>query len=297
MYVNDVTSVDSCYLFADDCIIEKFGPTINHVINATNESMHAITTWYSTNLLKLNTNKTNTIILSNKNPYKNHNNQITIEGHTCDWSTSIKYLGLHIDSSLSWNDHIHKIKCKISPLIKQFSRIRPYLTSDLALTFYSSLIRPKIEYASSTIYNMSASNSKILETLQNRSMRIIDSCKPLTNSNYLRCKLNIPSLASRRKYLYLLDYHKLKHNTVPTITNNFSEVPTYGRTLRSHSTNKEFIPRANKSVGQRALHYLGPRTINSIPEYISTLTNYITFKMYLKDYLLNPHMEWLLSEE
>lgn len=257
--------------------------------------MPEITNWYKTNLLKLNTSKTSTIILCNiGNPNENLT-PVTIEEHDCELNATIKYLGLHIDSTLSWNKHILTIKNKVTPLIRQFARIRTHLSDKLALLFYTSLIRPKIEYASSTLFNMSSTNSTVLETLQNGCMRIIDKSQPLTNSEYLRIKLNLPTLKNRRKYWYLLDYHKLKYEKSPTIHNNFSDEPEHHHDLRN--ANKAFVPRTNKTAGQRALHALGAKTLNSIPDHIATITDFKMFKIELEKYLLDPLLQSLLPED
>lgn len=43
--------------------------------------------------------------------------------------------------------------------------------------------------------------------------------------------------------------------------------------LESYTTNKEYIPRANKYVGQRSAQYLGPST-NTLSEHINSYTYY-----------------------
>ena len=94
MFINDITKACPCYLFADDCIIEQFGETPTLAINKTNNLLPSITTWYTNNLLKLNTKKTTVMIISNRQVDTNTLPHITTDGHNALFSPSMKYLVL-----------------------------------------------------------------------------------------------------------------------------------------------------------------------------------------------------------
>ena len=64
-----------------------------------------------------------------------------------------------------------------------------------AKLYYISLIRPQLEYAAAVLFNMSATNMKMFETLQNKCMRIVAVAVDRTKSKVLRKQLNIPTLA------------------------------------------------------------------------------------------------------
>ena len=87
-----------------------------------------------------------------------------------------------------------------------------------AKRYYISLIRPQLEYAAAVLFNMSATNMKMFETLQNKCMRIVALAADHTKRKVLRKQLNIPTLASRRKYLFLCEFYKLSNNISPSIT-------------------------------------------------------------------------------
>ena len=54
----------------------------------------------------------------------------------------IKSLGVHIDSNLSWSEHINKISKKVFSAIGALKRARPFITCKAALQLYSALIQP-----------------------------------------------------------------------------------------------------------------------------------------------------------
>ena len=111
---------------------------------------------------------------------------------------------------------------------------------------------PQLFYLTCLITNM-----KTFETLQNKCMRIVALAADRTKSKVLRKQLNISTLASRRKYLFLCEFYKLSNNIIPSITYQ-ARIRTISINLRSMSVSNYQVPRMN--VGQRSLSYLGPRT-------------------------------------
>ena len=82
-----------------------------------------------------------------------------------------------------------------------------------AKLYYISLIRRQLEYAAAVLFNMSATNMKTFKTLQNKCMRLVALAAARTNSvNSL-----IPSLANRRKYLFVCEFYKLSNNIIPNL--------------------------------------------------------------------------------
>ena len=286
MFINDITNIGSCYLFADDCIIEHVSETAENAILLTNRSISQYTDWYKSNLLQLNSNKTTVLLLSNRHTTAEGLQPVLVNEHAVAFSDSIKYLGLTLDQSLNWNSHITNIKHKVMPIVWNFARIRNLLDSHTARTYYTSLIRPLLEYASAVQYNMSQTNNQILETIQNRCLRIITKCHPYTPSAVIRKQLNLPSLNQRRTYFFLCEFYKLYNNISDNITVNFIvRAHTQPRSSLRHANNV-FIPSMNKSVGQRALCYLGPKTFNDLPKQIKASPSFQIFKNQLKSHLL-----------
>ena len=192
------------------CIIEHVGETAENAILLTNRSISQYTDWYKSNLLQLNANKTTVLLLSNRHTTTKGLQPVLVNEHAVAFSDSIKYLGLTLDQSLNWNSHTTNIKHKVMPIVWNFARIRNLLDSHTAQTYYTSLIRP-----------LSQTNNQILETIQNRCLRIITKCHPYTPSAVIRKQLNLPSLNQRRTYFFLCEFYKLYNNISDNITVNF----------------------------------------------------------------------------
>ena len=81
---------------------------------------------------------------------------------------------------------------------------------------------------------------------------------------------------------------KLNNNIGPIITHqNQNQLHIVTRDTRSTTASNLYMPRMNKSVGQRSLDYLGPCTFNSLPTHIKKLTSFDMLKKQLRQNLLS----------
>ena len=60
--------------------------------------------------------------------------------------------------------------------------------------------------------------------------------------------------------------------------------------LRSMSVSNYQVPRMNKSVGQRSLSYLGPRTYNDLPNSTRSSTTVRMFNKLLREHILDTSL-------
>ena len=97
--------------------------------------------------LSLNIDKTDYIIFHPyNNPMKDHIT-ININNKVIDQKEYIKYLGVLMDSTLSWKFHISNISEKISISIGIMYKLRPFLPLQVMKDVYYSLIYSHIIYA------------------------------------------------------------------------------------------------------------------------------------------------------
>ena len=88
-------------------------------------------------------------------------------------SESVKYLGVYIDSLLSWNDHIDYVCSKISKNLNIITRLKRYFTSKSLVSVYYSLIYPQLYYGFFLWGNNYDALSKV-KKLQNKAVCIIN---------------------------------------------------------------------------------------------------------------------------
>ena len=79
-----------------------------------NKELKNLYLWLSVNRLALNIEKTNFVIFHPFNKPLKYNVTILIHKKAITEKKSIKYLGILIDSTLSWKDHITNLSKKLS---------------------------------------------------------------------------------------------------------------------------------------------------------------------------------------
>ena len=98
---------------------------------------------------------------------------VHIESCKLNRVTHLKYLGVIIDESLTWNKQIEKLSKDIVSRIYLLKRIRPYITQQAALVYYKSIIQGKFDYCDVVWENCGKTYIERLQKLQNRALRTV----------------------------------------------------------------------------------------------------------------------------
>ena len=147
LYVNELCNVSTrltSILFADDtsCFIE--GTDMSDMCIQLSTEMNKLSTWFKTNRLSLNVSKTNCMIFGRSNQPDHHRvyiDNIVIERVNCN-----KFLGVIIDSKLSWSDHVSYIRHKMSKNLSVMYIVKWLLNNSALYMIYCTLVLPYISY-------------------------------------------------------------------------------------------------------------------------------------------------------
>jgi len=132
-------------------------------------------TWFTTNGLSLNVDKSEAIIFSsrqNSTSISQHTD-ITLAGSKIVVSPKIKSLGVTLDSSLTFANHISSVCQKSNFHIRALRHIRNCLTDDNAKTVASVLVGSQLDYCNSLFFGVSKTNINRLQHIQNTIARVI----------------------------------------------------------------------------------------------------------------------------
>ena len=170
IYINDmpfVTEVADVFLFADNTnVVSGQSDLLTYQNDISN-----ISSWLKSNKLTLNTDNT-TMITFNKNT-SDSSLMLTIDNHTYVPNHSSKYLGVHIDSKLSFQDHILKIRSKLGRNCGVLSKMRNFTPRSVLLKYYNYNILPIIQYGL-LFYGCTSINAlNPIHMLQKKIMRLI----------------------------------------------------------------------------------------------------------------------------
>ena len=181
-------------------LIEKLETVIN-------KELRKFDTWLIVNRLSLNIDKTNFLIF---HPYsKPLKQRITLKIHKKAISESdyIKYQGIMVDSTLTWNIHIDKICKTISRATGLLYKIRPFVNNKTLKMLYYSLIYPHLNYVTEVWGSADPSYLNRILILQKRIVRM------LTSNDIRKQDYSFPSsdpLFFKLEILKIQDLFKLK---------------------------------------------------------------------------------------
>ena len=129
--------------------------------------------WYAVRL-RLNESKTEFIYFgSGKQLRKCNENRIKVIEETINRCSTIRYLGVYLDSQLSFKEHI-KTKCKSAVLnIIRIQNIRKHLNKDTTHMLIKSLALSHLDYANSLLMALPVKTIKIIQNIQNLAAKVI----------------------------------------------------------------------------------------------------------------------------
>lgn len=270
MYTFDIAySIKFCHihLYADDVQLYRACPIleIQNTINLINLDLTSFIQWCSDNGLKVNSNKTTALCIGNdhqRNLICQEN--IVVNDNAIIWVESAKNLGLFLDQTLRFQDHVnHVVKLSYYKL-KSIYHLKFQLKEETKLLLVKSLVFPHTDYCSSVYYYFLTNyNQQKLQKIQNACMRFV-CCIPYRHhvSPHLDrlCEFNV---ATRVKYQYIMFLYKLIMYESPQYLFNL-----LSRRSDSHQVNircNSFsTPQHHTSKFEGSFSYKAPQLLNEV---------------------------------
>ena len=101
------------------------------------------------------------------------NGSYTIHGHTLQFTDQAKYLGVTIDTKLSWGHHTNAMTKKANNTVAFLRRNLSSCPRQIRATCYKSLVRPQLEYASTVWDHTNKTRINTVEAVQRRAALFI----------------------------------------------------------------------------------------------------------------------------
>lgn len=146
LYVSDTPTTNSIAMYADDTTVIESEETLSAVIKNLQSAVNKIAKWCTKWRIKLNDEKCQTKIFTLRQ-IKNTDN-IFINRKSIEWTArdqAIKYLGIHLDTRLTWCQHVniklnqsHMSLKQLFPIINKNSHVK----LECAMLLFKSIIRP-----------------------------------------------------------------------------------------------------------------------------------------------------------
>ena len=243
--------------YADDTVIYTSAKTTEVVEKLLQSDFKSLADWLKMNdlVINLKKGKTECILFGTCQRIINKTLNITHHHHTVSFATTYKYLGVHLDQTLSLCSHLEKTYKKASGRLYLLKRVRPYLTIEAALTIYTSMLVPLFTYCSILNGNPSRTYEKKIENMEDRAYKTIYKQKRDQRSKFRTVKELV------KKRLCLQVYKCLKGNTCDNFKNYFE-------IMMNKTRNNNCIIRLEKvklECCRKSFFFNGAREFNSLP--------------------------------
>ena len=184
---------------ADDLVVLCEGNDLEVITERTQKSINSINQWCKTMGLQLSALKTKVILFTWKRKWKLPR-PIKVGSEPLELSQSTKFLGVHLDSKLSFKKHIQTITNKSITSLMQCKRaVGPTwgLSPNTCMWIYKTAIRPIMTYASSVWINAlnTQANTRALCKVQRLALTVTSGAMPSTPNTALNMITNTPDIS------------------------------------------------------------------------------------------------------
>ena len=286
----------SHHAFADDNQLYKISTldAIHQSIETLQNCTIDVKSWMTANKLQLNDNKTEAmIIISNRmSVHSPLLSVIHIGDADVPFVSSVKNLGVTLDSNLSMSQHISNT-CKAAYIqIRHLSSIRHLLTTQATQTLVCSLVLSRLDYCNSLLSGYPQYLLDKLQKVQNAAARLVCKAKKSDHIHPILATLHWLPVTHRIQYKISTICFKSISGTAPQYLSDLLQPYTPARQLRSASDTRTFVtPRVNtKTFGERSFSYAGPSVWNNLPQTLRHSDSTSSFKAALKTHLFNNYL-------
>ena len=245
------------------------------------------------NKLKLNDDKTEAILIGTRQKLSQLPPSLSLQ--LCNTSIpitdSVKYLGVHIDSTLSMHNFVSQTAKSCYYHLRRISLIRKYLSTDAAVKLVLCFVMSRIDYCNSLLSGVNESSISTLQRIQNNAARLIFKRKKTDHISPLLAQLHWLPIAKRIQYKLDTICYKCLSNAAPDYLTSLLNIYKPSRTLRSASDPLTLqTPRTKlRTFGPRAFSVSGPLSWNKLPLSVRQQPTFSSFKTSLKTHLFPSH--------
>ena len=268
LFVNEIPNIvkhSKVMLYADDTTIYHAAKVTSRLEAELNEDIHLLSMWLCNNDLNINTEKTKWMFFSRKGRQtESQHLQFNVLGRPLSRCDTFKYLGVILDSQLSWKDHIQSVRKKCMSTLSVIAKISKCLPLAIKKTLYLSLVQPHLDYCCVVWSECNKSDSLKLDRIQKMGMRLILNADRRSPSDLLRKRLTWTNLAIRRKIMRLKVVRRCTSGEAPVYLSQMfktNQQLNYRSARRPHDF---YLPTFKTNQGAKSFVSLGGQDWNSL---------------------------------
>ena len=278
MYVNDVQHAlgnIGIRLYADDTVLFMTGSSKNEVERNIQYNLNMFLGWCCSNKLSINPSKTKLVVFGTRQAVKkNKSMHLEINGAKIQAVSTYKYLGVVLDSTLSHKPHIAYVTKMILHKLTMLTAVRKYLTKDVALRIFKSMVLPYFDYADVVYHTANSGDLEKLQHLQNRCLKVCLGLHRRYETKEVHRLAGCTTLESRREtHVRNFMYQRKDRGHLVDVR----EIRT-----RAHDAPLFQIDHPLRETFKRSVKYAGAITWNNLPTGVRNIEGFDRFKNFQK---------------
>lgn len=244
--------------------------------------------WMNSNMLKLNTDKTEVIVFSSqRNSTLVGELHVTVGESKIEPSTSVRNLGALFDSRMDMEQHVNSASRSCYAQLRQIGHIRQYLTTEATKSLVNSLVTSRLDYCNALLSGVSKTILNKLQKVQNTAARIISRTSRYNHITPILKELHWLPVQYRIQHKILTHTYKALNNQSPMYTKDLLQIYKPKRDLRSQNASTSLVVPRSRTVtyGDRSFSIAAPKLWNALPSGIRDSGTLYSFKRSLKTHL------------
>ena len=240
----------------------------NLAVDAITDCCQSVKSWMNANMLKLNEDKTESILMGPKwRRDKINCTSLRIGNSDISLSSSVKDLGVILDNDLSMESNVNHTAKICYMHIHNISKIRKFISKDATITLVRSLVLSRLDYCNALLVGSPNTLINKLQRVQNAAARIVAMSHKREHVTPILRDLKWLPVQQRIMYkISCLTFQCLQGNAPEYLQERLVPyIPP--RTLRSQVSNLLRIPRTTSmAYGERSFSYAAAVQWNHLPE-------------------------------
>ena len=289
------------HIFADDTQIYISISPDNIVSSVLNiEACVAdIHSWMSANFLKLNSDKTEILILGTwQQLAKCTVDSISVAGTDVILQNKpVRNLGVMFDKNMTMSSHVSSVVKSVSFQIRNVAKIRRYLPVDAAKKLVNAVVTSRLDYCNALLSGVSGYLVKRLQKVQHSAARLISGLKRHDHITDTLIDLHWLPIKYRIDFKIALIAFKALHGQAPEYISDLLVEQSAARSPRSAHQHRLYVPKTRlPTAGDRTFRARAPTLWNSLPLHVRACDDVQTFKKKLKTHYFNHAMTHYLKK-
>ena len=296
IYINDLPQVSQIFdmlMYADDTTLIC---NLDEVLDETslNLELNKINEWMSSNKLSLNTKKTKFMIFHTAQRHVAYPS-LYLNNVDIERVTQFNFLGLILNSQLTWKNHTEHISTKISKIIGVIYRLKDIYPQSVLLMIYNTLILSHMNYCLLS-WGSKMVNDHPLHLLQKKAVRLVTNSDYVSHSEVICRNHGLLRLPDMFRFALWKFYFKLMNNTLPLYFNIVKPVLPDICNYYEVRTPSFHLPDIKHKFAEQQVQYQLVKLLNSshcsllITSKIHT-HSFQFFKYFVKNSIIDTYMD------